>query len=99
MAKKKTKEASFDKAQDVPRTFKPMPEAQPEDTPQALEVTQQDKQALIAELLKVEGMNQELAEHMAAHGIPADSFTVQTFYRVSAVTADAVIKVFTEVTK
>lgn len=86
------------------KTFKPMPEPpggiEPEETkPDALEVPKDGKQALAAELLKVEGMNLEMAEHMAAHGIPADSYVVQTFYRVSAVTADAVIKVFQEVMK
>lgn len=93
MAKKKDKEAPKNK------TFKPMPDQVPEEAPAALEVTGQDKQALIDRLLKVEGMNQEMAEHMAVHGIPGDSFTVQTFYRVSAVTADTVIKVFQEATK
>lgn len=94
MAKKKKTE---NKEAPKQKTFKPMPEAEPEEeSPAALEVPQWDKPALIAELLKIEGMNQEMAEHMAAHGIPGDSFTVQTFYRVSAITADAVIKAFEE---
>lgn len=56
----------------------------------------QDKQALISKLLKIEGMNQELAEQIVKHGVPDDSYTVQAFYRVSAITADAAIKVFEE---
>ena len=75
------------------KTFKPMPEAKPDEDIPALKMTGEDK-AVVTELLKVEGINQEIAEHMAKHGVPDDSYTVQTFYRVSAVTADAVIKVF-----
>ena len=81
------------------KTFKSMPESQgaPEEaTPVALGVPKDDKAALVAELLKVEGVNQEMAEHMVKHGAPADSPTMQAFYRVSAITADTVIKVFKE---
>lgn len=101
MAKKKTVKKEVETKQHQWTTRDPYkePDQPQQSAPAALEVPQEDKQALIDRLLKVEGMNQEIAEHMAAHGIPGDSYVVQTFYRVSAVTADAVIKVFEEVTK
>ena len=79
------------------KTFKPMPEEESSAPDKPLPVG--DKQAIIDNLLRVEGMNQELAEHMIKHGVVDDSYVVQTAYRVSAVTADTVIKVFQEMTK
>lgn len=75
------------------KTFKPMPK---EEAAEAKETSREkvDNTGLLAELLKIDGVNQELAEHMIGHGVPDDSFTVQTFYRVTALTADAVIEVF-----
>jgi hypothetical protein len=55
--------------------------------------TRRDEQALVEALLKVEGVNREIAEHAAKHGVPNDVYVVQTFYRVSAMTAEAMIKV------
>ena len=71
------------------KTFKTMSEVP------KLEVLE-EKPVLIDELLKIEGVNREMAEHIARRGVPDDSFTVQTFYRVSAMTADAVIKAVKE---
>lgn len=51
---------------------------------------------LVDALSRIEGMNRELAEHVAEHGVPDDVYVVQTFYRVSAVTAAAIIKVMKE---
>lgn len=97
MAKKKTEKKEVETKQHQWTTrdpYKEEPDQPQQAAPADLEVPQGDRQALIDKLLKVEGMNQEMAEHMAAHGVPGDSYVVQTFYRVSATTADAVIKVF-----
>lgn len=75
------------------KTFKPMPK---EEAVEAKEASKEkaDNTELLAELLKIDGVSEELANHMIEHGVPDDSFTVQTFYRVTSLTADAVIEVF-----
>lgn len=82
------------KKTETPKTFKPMPEVKAEVEVKKTSKGKVDNTGLLAELLTIEGVTEEMAEQMIEHGVPDDSFTVQTFYRVTALTADAVIEVF-----
>jgi hypothetical protein len=55
-----------------------------------------DEKALKETLLKIEGVSEEIAEHAAKYGVVDDAYVVQTFYRVSDVTARAIIEAFKE---
>lgn len=59
-------------------------------------VTKWNEKALKEALLKIEGVSEETAGHAAEYGVTDDAYVVQTFYRVTDVTARAIIKAFKE---
>ena len=59
-------------------------------------VAKWDEGALKEALLKIEGVSEEIATHVAKNGVVDDAYVVQTFYRVSDATARAIIEAFKE---
>lgn len=55
-----------------------------------------DKAKVKESLLKIEGVSEDIANHAAVHGVVDDVYVVQSFYRVSGTTAEAMIKTFKE---
>lgn len=58
-----------------------------------------DEAKLREALSKIEGVNEEITNHAVTYGVVDDAYVVQTVYRVSDVTAQAIIKAFKEAVK
>ena len=55
-----------------------------------------DEKALREALSKIEGVDEEIITHAVTYGVVDDAYVVQTVYRVTSTTAEAIIKAYKE---